>query len=112
MKGRRNQVPLRYYIANTIHRIQGRTISRVVTEINNTCVSKRHLRLWERSQLLVLLSRVSRLSELYFVGPRSMTLTTMSEMLVQKNVWTSYITSRLESVARGNPRPAYVSNDN
>ena len=66
--GRRFQLPLRYYKANTIHRIMGETCAAVATEINNHDHEKRHLRLWEKSQILVLLSRVRELSSLYFVG--------------------------------------------
>nr|XP_039262880.1 uncharacterized protein LOC120338934 isoform X2 [Styela clava] len=92
---RRLQLPVRFYKANTIHRIMGETCRLVATEINNQEQSKRHLRLWEKSQLLVLLSRVPSLSCLFFVGKHSITLCTISEMLRTDDFWTSHISDRL-----------------
>nr|XP_039259083.1 uncharacterized protein LOC120335608 isoform X2 [Styela clava] len=94
---RRLQLPIRFYKANTIHRVMGETCQLVATEINNEERQKRHLRLWEKSQLLVLLSRVPTLSCLFFVGNRSITMSTLTEILHTEDYWTTHINERLLS---------------
>nr|XP_039257388.1 uncharacterized protein LOC120334012 [Styela clava] len=96
---RRLQLPIRFYKANTIHRVMGETCQLVATEINNEEQQKRHLRLWEKSQVLVLLSRVPTLSCLFFVGNRSTTLGTLTEILHTEDYWTTHINERLLSNA-------------
>nr|XP_039258626.1 uncharacterized protein LOC120335208 [Styela clava] len=95
INARRLQLPVRFYKANTIHRVMGETCRLVATEINNQEPSKRHLRLWEKSQLLVLLSRVPTLACLYFVGDKSVTSSTIAQMLRTDDFWTSHISARL-----------------
>ena len=99
MKGQRIQFPFRYYKANTIHRVMGETCPMVATEVNNSDSGKKYLRLWERSQLLVLLSRVPRLAALHFVGAQTTTENTFREMLCSKDMWSSFIGPRLELLA-------------
>nr|XP_039271517.1 uncharacterized protein LOC120345964 isoform X2 [Styela clava] len=105
---RRLQLPVRYYKANTIHRVMGETCRLVATEINNQDRSKRHLRLWEKSQLLVLISRVPTLSSLYFVGDRSETIDTLGGILQIDDYWTSHISERL--VVNINRQSRFISN--
>ncbi|XP_039271516.2 uncharacterized protein LOC120345964 [Styela clava] len=105
---RRLQLPLRFYKANTIHRVMGETCRLVATEINNQEQDKRYLRLWEKSQLLVLVSRVMSLSCLFFVGDRSVTLGTIAELLRTNDLWTSQISARLS--ANINQQPRRLSN--
>ena len=65
LKVRRYQFPLRYFVCSTIHKVIGETLPRIATQISCTDES---FKLWEREQLLVLLSRVPTLLRFYFIG--------------------------------------------
>jgi predicted GIY-YIG superfamily endonuclease len=95
VKGRRTQFPLRYYLANTIHRLMGETCREAATEISTT---KKENRLWQREQLLVLLSRVPSLRNLHFVGNKQETLDAMKKVLGQTSMWAHMTEARLETL--------------
>ncbi len=58
--GRCTQFPVRYYLASTIHRIQGDTVPLLATEMS---LAKREYRMWQREQFAVLTSRVQRCTD-------------------------------------------------
>ena len=62
---RRTQFNLRYYFSSTVHRVIGDTLQKLAT-----CISKRDkiYSLWLRSQLQVIISRVTDLGNIIFVG--------------------------------------------
>ena len=57
-KGRCHQWPLQYFVASTIHKVVGDTCDHLATQIS--AVDRRY-KLWDRTMLLVLLSRVRNL---------------------------------------------------
>ena len=74
---RRIQWPLKPYVCNTIHKCIGETILFVATQIS--CDGQ--YAVWDRNQVLVLLSRVPSLSNLMFVGQLGDNLATIRHVL-------------------------------
>lgn len=64
-KGYRRQIPILPFGVSTIHKALGLTCDRLVTRIS-ACDKK--FNLWQHEQLIVVLSRVRRFEDLYFVG--------------------------------------------
>ena len=77
--GHRIQLGVRFYIASTIHRVQGDTFPLVATQITD---SSKEFRLWQKEQLAVLVSRVSQCQDIIFVGDREETRRTLERILV------------------------------
>ena len=48
-------------------------------------------KLWEKNQLLVIISRVKELKNITFVGPKSLTLKTLREITFNKTQWDYFI---------------------
>ena len=70
-KARRKQLPLVHFGATTIHKALGQTCDYLATRISS---EKSDYSIWSREQLLVILSRVRRLSNLTFVGNKADTI--------------------------------------
>jgi len=62
---RRSQFPLHSRVAATIYRAMGSNLNCVVTQVSNTKNDAGYI--WDRGQVVVLLSRTPRLSNIYFV---------------------------------------------
>lgn len=62
---RRSQFPLRSRIVSTCHRTMGSNLSSLVTEISTAKEAEGYL--WDRGQIVVLLSRTPELKRIYFV---------------------------------------------
>ena len=84
---RRVQFPLKNFLAMTIHKSMGETIGKVVTRINS---QQRDYCLWQREQLYVLVSRVRRLEDITFIGDKSITLSSIAQLLRKRNQWDQY----------------------
>ena len=84
---RRVQFPLKNFLAMTIHKSMGETIGKVVTRIN---CQQRDYSLWQREQLYVLVSRVRRLEDITFIGEKSITLSSIAQLLRKRNQWDQY----------------------
>ncbi|XP_047741131.1 uncharacterized protein LOC125179393 [Hyalella azteca] len=94
-KARRLQFPLTYYVCSTVHRLLGDSCSKLATQINP---GNRTYSLWERDQLLVIISRVSSLDDVLFVGSQHDTMQAITELLNQTNVWDDRIDKIMSSV--------------
>ena len=94
-KGRRLQWPLQYFVASTIHKVVGDTCDQLATQIS--AVDRRY-KLWDRTMLLVLLSRVRNLGHITFVGTLAETLEGMTILLQQKSKATALVLRTLEGL--------------
>jgi predicted GIY-YIG superfamily endonuclease len=92
LKGRRKQFPIRHHIACTIHRVQGQTLQNVATKIS---VTDKNYAIWDRSMLLVLISRTQNLQDLAFVGDKNDTANALREALSIESPWAKHIQERL-----------------
>ena len=81
-KARRNQYRVTYFVCSTVHRALGDTLPRIATNIS---IREHRYRLWERQQLLVVLSRVASLDDILFIttDPTD-TMLAMQKLLHQK----------------------------
>lgn len=86
--GRRIQFPVRYYLASTIHRIQGDTVQLLATEMS---LARREYRLWQREQFAALISRVQRCQDLIFVGSRQQTRAAIEDIMKRTSKWDALI---------------------
>ena len=80
---RRTQFPAINYVALTVHRLMGDTFLKLATEISN---EEKKYALWLISQLYVIISRVKRLCQLFFVGNKAQTLEAIKEVLRKRNL--------------------------
>ena len=97
VRAKRKQYGIRPFISATIHCIQGATLYALATSIE---IHKRELRLWERAQWLVLISRTRRLEDVIFVGDKQKTLDMIRRVLLIRSQFAEY-TDRVLQVAAG-----------
>ena len=71
---KRKQYGIKPFIASTIHRVMGDTISSIVTCVNDMDIE---YNLWDKEQAIVLLSRTSFCKDITFVGDRNVTSRTL-----------------------------------
>ena len=101
-KGRRTQFPLTLHIAATIHRIIGNTCTEVGTQLHGD-----HFRLWSMEQLMVLMTRTRRLSNLYFVGDRDTVTSAIQSVFFKRSHWIGYMTKLVERLANHGANAAH-----
>ena len=77
-KARRKQYPLNYNICSTAHKAMGETLPSIATRIEDGS----HYQLWDRNQLLVIISRVQSLDRIYFVGDWLKTIRALRKILL------------------------------
>ena len=98
-KGRRHQYPLNYNIASTAHKAMGETLPSIATRIEEGS----HYRLWDRNQLLVIISRITNLDHLIFIGNWRLTVAALRNILKLEcpmTKWQSEILTRLDCLGR------------
>jgi hypothetical protein len=82
--GRRTQSPVRFYLASTIHRIQGETVALYATQVSEV---EREYRLWHKEQLAVLISRAEHCKDITFVGRKTDTRKAIVSILQRSSKW-------------------------
>jgi predicted GIY-YIG superfamily endonuclease len=106
-KARRKQFPLCHFVSTTIHKAIGETLPRIATQLS---VRDKEYRLWQREQLLVLLSRVPSLNDITFVctDPDD-TVAAIINLLQQPSRWAAHVDNVLHSLDCRNVAPRQVS---
>ena len=97
VRAKRKQYGIRPFISATIHCVQGATLYALATSIE---VHKRDLRLWEKAQWLVLISRTRQLKHVIFVGDKQKNLEMIRRVLSIRTQFSEY-TDRILAVAAG-----------
>ena len=98
---RRIHFPLKPFEASTIHKCIGDDVPLLATQITTADPNeKKMFKLWERNQLLVLLSRVQRLENLTFIGNKELTLKTIEKICYTVNQWDFFIDSFVEQLGK------------
>ena len=99
IQGKRKQYGLKPYVSSTIHGAMGDTLPYMVTQISthdsNFC-------LWDKGQLVVLLSRTKLAENSMFIGPKNETLNALIQLLTSKTQWSNYIDDVLRLVTVNN----------
>ena len=98
---RRYFFPLKNYVASTIHKCLGDTFPEIITKISLT---ENNYKLWEKEQLLVLLSRVSKIDEITFVGEKQDIENTLATIIQKQSCWTIFINEFLTKISSSQNR--------
>ena len=95
LQAQRKQYGLKHRVAGTIHSAMGDTIPQMATSI-----SKRdtNFRLWDKGQLIVIISRTREAKHTIFVGDKEDTLAALKDLLLRKTQWTDYMEQVLDLV--------------
>ena len=94
---RRNFFVLKHNVVFTTHKCLGVTFQKIVTK---TSLTDAACKLWEKEQLMVILSRMSKLGEYTFIGDQSDIDATLCTIIQKQNCWNDFIdnfSSRLTS---------------
>ena len=92
---KRKQYGLMHYVSATIHASMGDTLVHMATSISNTDCN---FSLWDKGQLVVILSRTKVGKKSIFVGPKNDTLSAFRMLLLKKTQWCDFIEEVLELV--------------
>ena len=88
MKGKRRQYGIKHHVTATIHGCQGDTLHKLVTQV---CSRNANFGLWDKAQVVVLLSRTRQAQDLIFVGGIESTIECLVEMIKKKSQNTDYM---------------------
>ena len=95
-KARRIQFRVTYYVCSTVHKALGETCPQIATQISS---QQRKYRLWERDQLLVLISRVKHLDNIILVThDRNDTIMGIRKLLQNTPQWLHHIKNILSAL--------------
>ena len=92
LTARRDQWPMRHNVVSTVHRTLGETCDSIATQLS---ASDPTFALWEREQLLVMLSRVRSLQNMHFVGAANDTERNIRKLLTAFEPIVEYIDDAL-----------------
>ena len=95
IQGLRKQYGLQHYISGTIHSIMGDTLPSLATTFSN---EDRNFSMWDKGQLLVILSRTKESKQTIFVGDKNSTLDALCNILTQRTQWTDYMEQILKII--------------
>jgi predicted GIY-YIG superfamily endonuclease len=96
LKARRQQYGLRPHVSNTFHGAMGATLCKLATEIN---VKGSGNQLWEKGQVVVMVSRTKFAKDLIFVGNRARTLEIICDLIQVQSQYDDFINHILEVLA-------------
>ncbi len=91
--GRRKQYGLRHRIASTIHAAMGQDLDHLVTRVS---LSDAKYKLWEKEQVVVLLSRTHYAKDIHFVGEARETANALASLLGTSSQYSEYMCHILE----------------
>ena len=94
-QAKRKQYGLRHRVTSTIHAAQGETLSSMATEVS---LNDPLFRLWDKGQLVVILSRTKTAKDTIFVGNKADTIDALKSILIKRTQWCDYIERVLELV--------------
>ena len=95
LQGVRKQYGLQHYVAGTTHSIMGDTLSSIATTVS---LSDCDFKLWDKGQLLVLISQTRQAEDTIFVGNKQDTLDALVHILRSRTQWTDYMEKVLNVV--------------
>jgi predicted GIY-YIG superfamily endonuclease len=96
LKAKRRQYGIKHHIVSTIHSAIGLTIGKLATELSS---KRKGYNLWERGQLVVLMSRTRRLSDIIFVGDKAENLECLRNAMKLRSQFDDYMEQILSVVS-------------
>ena len=88
MCGKRLQYGLKHHVTATIHGCQGNTLPRLVTQISS---SNSEYYIWDKAQVVVLLSRTHMAKDVIFVGEPQSTMNSLIQKTKTRSTQTNYL---------------------
>ncbi len=98
VQAKRRQYGLRHRIASTVHAGMGQDLQYVVTKVTEKSGDPTY-HLWDREQVIVLLSRTNYAKNIIFVGDKKETSNALSELLTKRSQYTEYTNSLLRTLS-------------
>jgi predicted GIY-YIG superfamily endonuclease len=95
IRGRRLQYGFRHRIAATIHAVMGSDFNKLITSVST--MDSRY-RLWEKEQVVVLLSRTFVARNTIFVGDKEDTIRALARTIQNRTQYTEYISHLLTTL--------------
>jgi predicted GIY-YIG superfamily endonuclease len=96
LQGKRKQYGLRHRIASTIHAGMGQDLCAVITKVDT---DSDDYKLWEKEQVVVLLSRTHFAKDIIFVGPKKNTSEALATLLLKRSQYSDYMDYLLDRLA-------------
>jgi predicted GIY-YIG superfamily endonuclease len=87
-KGKRHQYGLRHRVSSTIHAVMGSGLGHLVTKLSTT---DSLYRLWQKEQIVVLLSRTERARDIIFVGDPQETVDAILQVIQVRSQYSEYM---------------------
>ena len=110
LKAQRKQYGLRPFVTSTVHACMGDTLIKIATEVSNDVQS---FKLWDKAQVVVLLSRTKFAKDIIFVGHKENTLKALCNLIQMKTQWQEYMESVLSMICMNESiehfKPRYMS---
>ena len=103
IRGRRIQYGFKHRIASTVHATMGSDIGKLVTSVSSV---DSQFRLWEKEQVVVLLSRTFFASDVIFVGSKEDTLMALTDLIQTRSQYCDYIAHLLDVLCNGSTEDA------
>lgn len=97
----RKQYGLKHRVTSTIHAAMGDTLPSMATEISKT---NSEYKMWDKGQLIVILSRTKKASDTIFVGDKNGTIQALTHLLTTKTQWTDYMEEVLDIITVKNEK--------
>ncbi len=94
---KRKQYGLRHRIASTIHAAMGQDLEYIVTKVTDTSGDPNY-NLWDKEQVVVLLSRTNYAKNIIFVGDKVKTSKALSDLLTKRSQYTEYMSLMLSKL--------------
>ena len=85
---KQNKYGLRHHVTSTVHTYQGDTLLSMVNDISQNNVN---FKMWDKGQMIEILSCTKRARYTIFVGDKNYTLAALSTLLTRKTQWTDYM---------------------
>jgi predicted GIY-YIG superfamily endonuclease len=98
LKAKRHQYGLKHRVASTVHAIMGAELDKLVTSVSKR---NREYGLWEKEQVVVILSRTKRAKDIIFVGDTNDTLDALCELIQINSQYSDYMAHILDQLCDG-----------
>ena len=97
-QAKRKQYGLKHHFTSTIHAAMGDTLVTMATEVS---LNNSNFRMWDKGQMIVILSRTKRARDSIFIGDKNDTLKALKFLLTSKTQWTDYMEEVLSIISVG-----------
>ena len=94
-QAKRKQYGLKHHVTSTIHAAMGDTLSNMATEIS---LLNSNFNMWDKGQMIVILSRTKTAKDTIFVGDKNDTLAALKNLLTRKTQWTDFMEDVLDLI--------------